>query len=94
MIDDFSLPNIMKGCINSKDFKSPECKLLSRISDGSPVPEYPEYDPNKRYFYQMPGEDFERGPTDYFEFFSNYDFLQYLLESFGEYPSEVWDAEK
>ena len=91
MIDDFSLRGIIKGCIKSNDFSSPECNLLNRVSEGDLIPEYPEYNPEKQYFYQLPGESFERGPTDYFQYLILDEFLMDILEKHGKYPSEIWE---
>ena len=89
MITDFSLRGIIKGCINSKDISSPECKLLNRISEGQDLPEYPEIYPELRYFYQLPTENFERS-IDRFQYFSLEEFLQDCLQKHGEYPDIIW----
>lgn len=88
MIEDFSLAGIIKGCFNSGKFKSPECRLLKRISDGDDVPEYPEYNPNKRYFVQI--GDKVLGPTEPGLYDTMDEIVEEFLASHGEYPYDIW----
>jgi len=92
MIENFSLRDIIQGCFNTNDFDSPECKLLNRVSKGEPIPEYPEIMPEKQYFYQLPDEDFERGPTAYFQYFDKIELLEDIVQKHSKYPSEIWEA--
>jgi len=91
MIDDFSLAGIIKGCFSSGKFKSPECRLLKRISDGEDVPEYPEYDPSKSYFVQIGAKVL--GPTEPYLYDTMDDIVAEYLGSHGEYPSNIWTEE-
>jgi hypothetical protein len=91
MIDDFSLMGVIKGCISSKNISSPECRLLGRISDGEDIPEYPEFDPEKQYYFQMPKEDFSRGPTGIYQFVTLEDFLSHCTEKYKDYPLDFWE---
>ena len=93
MIEDFSLRDIIEGCLVSKDFASPECRLLNRISDGGDIPEYPEYDPERRYFFQMPKESDAHGPTGFYEYFTREQFLDDLVNRFGDYPMAIWEED-
>ena len=90
MIDEFSLRDIIKGCIDSQKFNSPECKLLKRIGAGEDLPEYPEYDPEKRYFCQAPGKPLY-GPTGYFDFSTIEELIEVCVTELGEYPSDIWE---
>ena len=88
MITEFNLRDIIRGCIESNEFASPECRLLNRISNGEDIPEYPEINPESRYFYQLPQEDFARGPTD---MFTLDEFLLQCLDEHNEYPTSIWE---
>jgi hypothetical protein len=90
MINDFSLRDIIDGCISSKEFSSPECRLLDRIGKGEDLPEYPEYDPEKRYFFQTPDGN-TYGPTEIYEYSSIDELLENCVSNFGDYPSDVWE---
>jgi len=90
MINDYSLRGIIRGCIDSKDFGSPECRLLDRIAEGEDLPEYPEYDPEKRYFCQAPGTSVY-GPTEPYNFSVIEELVEICIAEIGEYPSDIWE---
>lgn len=95
MITDFSLRGIIKGCINSDKFDSPECKLLKRISNGEDIPEYPEYDPEKRYLIQISTREHKQscvyGPTGYYAYHTMEELLENCIKWYDDYPSDIWE---
>ena len=92
MIDELSLAGIIKGCMNSGDFKSPECRLLKRIANGDDVPEYPEYNQEKAYYVQV--GDKVLGPTDPFMYETMDELVEDYLNTYKDYPYDVWEAEE
>lgn len=91
MITDFSLRGIIKGCIDSDKFNSPECKLLGRISEGEDTPDYPEYIPEKRYFIQMPGQPQAYGPTSRYAYETMNDLIENCIKWYSDYPVDIWE---
>jgi hypothetical protein len=91
MLEEFSLAEIIKGCFRSGKFKSPECRLLKRISDGDDVPEYPEYKPEKRYFVQISDKVF--GPTEPYMYETMDELVDEYTATHGEYPYDIWTEE-